>query len=75
MFVYPRRVGLVEEYISSLGAGSVGVVVWAGPTADWEDYKGVFDGWDVEIRGADDVGGRAWEVIAVARKKTIVTDV
>ncbi|KAF9732290.1 hypothetical protein PMIN06_006677 [Paraphaeosphaeria minitans] len=71
MFVYPRRVGLVEEYIREFGTGNARAVVWVGPTADWEDYKGVFWGWDVEVRGADEVGGRAWEVIAVAMKKPV----
>ena len=71
MFVYPRRVGLVEEYLRKYGGetGAVEVVVWIGPTSDWGDYKGCFAGWEVEARSADEVGGRAWEVVSVARRK------
>jgi hypothetical protein len=69
LFVYPRRVGLVDEYIAAYGDGDVETVVWIGPTADWEDYKGCFARtWTVEVRGADEIGGRAWELIAVATK-------
>ena len=31
-------------------------------------------GWDVGVWGADEVGGRAWEVVAVARKRGVVRD-
>jgi len=69
LFVYPRRVGLVDEYIAAYGDGTVERMVWIGPTADWEDYKGCFGrAWAVEVRSADEVGGRAWELIAVALK-------
>lgn len=72
MFVYPRRVGLVEEYIQlygrEQGGHKVREVVWIGPTCDWEDYKSCFEGWDVDVKSADLVGGRPWETIAVARK-------
>ncbi|KAK7180403.1 hypothetical protein DPSP01_001820 [Paraphaeosphaeria sporulosa] len=74
MFVYPRRVGLVEEYLHEYGARKLRVVVWVGPTADWEDYKGVFGGWEVDVQGADKVGGRAWEIVAVARKDTMASE-
>lgn len=72
MFVYPRRVGLVEEYMKEYGTkgtGSVEVMIWIGPTSDWEDYKGCFEDWEVESRSADEVGGRSWEIISVARRK------
>lgn len=72
MFVYPRRVGLVEEYLREYGTkdtGSVEVMIWIGPTSDWEDYKGCFRNWEVETRSADEVGGRSWEIISVARRK------
>lgn len=69
LFVYPRRVGLVEEYLATYGEGEVEKVVWIGPTADWEDYKGCFGRrWHAQVRSADEVGGRAWEVIAVGTK-------
>ena len=72
MFVYPRRVGLVEQYLSEYARrdGKVQTVLWIGPTADWEDYKGCFDEWDVDAKSADAVGGRPWEVIAIARTKS-----
>lgn len=75
MFVYPKRVGLVEEYLDVCGGGRVELILWAGPRADWEDYKGCFEGardgirWDLDTKSADDVGGRTWEFIAVARKR------
>jgi hypothetical protein len=68
LFVYPRRAGLVSEYLAEHGEGSVERVIWAGPKADWDDYKACFAGWHVEEQSADQVGGRAWELIAVANK-------
>lgn len=69
LFVYPRRVGLVEEYLAEHGDKTVDKVIWAGPNADWDDYKGCFLGcWEVHVHNADEVGGRAWELIAVAHK-------
>lgn len=71
LFVYPRRVGLVTEYIMSYGKKSVHTIIWIGPQADWNDYKDCFvDGWEVYIKSADKVGGKAWELIATARKAT-----
>lgn len=70
LFVYPRRVGLVSEYMAEYGHGSVQTIVWVGPQADWDDYKGCFTAsWDVRIQNADEVGGKAWETVAVAKKK------
>ncbi|KAJ4289858.1 hypothetical protein N0V90_011191 [Kalmusia sp. IMI 367209] len=75
LFVYPRRVGLVEEYVREVAGcvdgkeGQVKKIVWIGPTRDWEDYKGCFRGWDVEMKRLDEVGGRVWETIAVAWNK------
>jgi hypothetical protein len=69
LFVYPRRVGLVQEYMSEYGEGAVRKIVWAGPKADWDDYKGCFVGWDVDERSADEVGGRAWELVAIATRR------
>ncbi|KAF2464599.1 uncharacterized protein BDR25DRAFT_242112 [Lindgomyces ingoldianus] len=69
MFIYPRRVGLVEEYLEKFGNGVVKIVIWIGPRADWEDYKGCFAGaWELHVKCADQIGGRAWEVVAVATK-------
>ena len=68
LFVYPKRVALVSEYIAAFGRGNVRTIVWAGPQADWHDYKGCFTGWNVETTNADEVGGKAWELIATAKK-------
>ncbi|KAF2016762.1 hypothetical protein BU24DRAFT_392131 [Aaosphaeria arxii CBS 175.79] len=70
LFVYPRRIGLVQEYLALHGKShSLKMVVWMGPRADWEDYKGCFgDDWNVCIKAADEAGGRAWELIAIAKK-------
>jgi hypothetical protein len=69
LFVYPRRSGLVQQYMSEHGLGSVEKIIWAGPKADWEDYTACFGGWDVQEQSADEVGGRAWELIAVATRR------
>lgn len=71
MFVYPRRVGIIEEYLEEYGHQKVQVLVWVGPRSDWEDYKDIFGKeWKVHVKGADEVGGRAWEMIAIARRRT-----
>lgn len=69
LFVYPRRVGLVNEYIAAHGRDNVQTIIWIGPQADWDDYKGCFAaGWNVHTHGADEVGGKAWEMIATAKR-------
>ncbi|KAF2024018.1 hypothetical protein EK21DRAFT_104972 [Setomelanomma holmii] len=68
LFVYPRRVGLVMEYLDTHGEGALQTIVWVGPHADWSDYEHCFAGWKTQMTSADQVGGRAWELIAVARK-------
>ncbi|KAF2006157.1 hypothetical protein P154DRAFT_254425 [Amniculicola lignicola CBS 123094] len=70
MFIYPRRVGLLEEYIKMYG-GSVELVVWIGPKADWDDYQDCFQTstWDVGVQGCEESGGRLWELMAIARKR------
>ena len=72
LFVYPRRVGLVSEYVADFGRHAVQTIVWLGPHADWDDYKACFAaGWDVQTQGADEVGGKPWELIATARKASV----
>lgn len=72
LFVYPRRVGLVTEYLTSYGNQAVQKIIWIGPQADWDDYKGCFvDGWEVHTTGADIAGGKTWELIATARRSTL----
>lgn len=70
LFVYPRRVGLVKEYMAAYGEGSVERIIWAGPRADWDDYKTCFTGWHLHEQEAGAVGGHAWELIAVASKSS-----
>lgn len=69
LFVYPRRVGLLSEYLAEYGNASVEKVIWAGPKADWDDYKGCLVDWLVQEQSADEVGGKAWELIVVAKKR------
>jgi len=68
LFVYPRRIGLIPEYMAAYGQGAVERIIWAGPKADWDDYRACFADWTVQEQEADIVGGRAWELIAVADK-------
>lgn len=68
LFVYPRRVGLVEEYMAAYGQESVEMIIWAGPKADWDDYRPCFSGWHLREQDAGAVGGYPWEMIAVASK-------
>ncbi|EOA88672.1 uncharacterized protein SETTUDRAFT_76620, partial [Exserohilum turcica Et28A] len=68
LFVYPRRVGLVQEYMAAYGERSVKRIVWAGPKADWDDYRACFAGWHVQEQEAHEVGGHAWELIVVANR-------
>lgn len=67
--MYPRRVGLVNEYLAQYARGSVRQLIWIGPRADWEDYESCFGDWDTTVQGADEVGGRAWELVVVATKR------
>lgn len=69
LFVYPRRVALLSEYMTAYGCDSVQTIVWAGPQADWEEYMPCFTvGWNMQIQSAQEVGGKPWELIAIARK-------
>ncbi|KAF2746741.1 hypothetical protein M011DRAFT_403987 [Sporormia fimetaria CBS 119925] len=76
MFVYPKRVGLITDYISRHGAGNLKAIIWMGPRADWEDYRVCFAtrtqalSWSVDAKSADQAGGAAWEMVAVATKLT-----
>jgi hypothetical protein len=75
IFVYPKRIGLLHEYIQAYGADNVKQIIWIGPRADWEDYRGCFQesndalSWNVKTLTADEVGGTPWEVIAIAQKE------
>ncbi|KAF2280464.1 uncharacterized protein EI97DRAFT_430182 [Westerdykella ornata] len=77
LFVYPKRVGLVGEYVKAYGMGLVQKIIWAGPKLDWDDYRPVFLDksagmiWRVETRSADEIGGHAWEMLAIATKLRI----
>jgi hypothetical protein len=65
LFVYPRRAGLISEYLDSYGKHKVQQIIWIGPQADWDDYSGCFSGWDVRLQSADEVGGRTWDMVAI----------
>jgi len=70
LFVYPRRVGLVQEYLAAFEDRNVDKIIWAGPHADWHDFKGCFTArWHAALYNAGEVGGRAWELIAVLSKQ------
>jgi hypothetical protein len=75
LFVYPKRAGLVEEYISTYGKGNVKQIIWIGPKADWADYEACFaasagnTSWNVKTQSADEIGGTSWEMITIARKE------
>ena len=72
LFVYPRRVALVSEYMTAYGRDSVQTIVWAGPQADWDDYNPCFAvGWHVQVQSAQDVGGKPWELIAIAQRVSV----
>jgi len=69
LFVYPRRVAIIDEYLEAHGQGHMRTVIWVGPRADWDDYKSCFnEEWQVDVRSADETGGRPWELIAIANK-------
>ncbi|KAJ8076408.1 hypothetical protein PM082_000831 [Marasmius tenuissimus] len=73
LFVYPKRVGLIEEYLNAHKTDGVQTVVWNGPRRDWEEFSTAFatspsediELWDEERIEA--AGGRAWECIAIVR--------
>lgn len=75
LFVYPKQVGLVREYMAAYAAaGSVATVVYVGPRMDWDDFRGAFEPFarDVEVwseERMEEVGGRAWECVAVIRPR------
>lgn len=53
LFVYPRSEGLVRRYAEARASGSDGgggggarLVVWLGPAADWEGFRGALEGGD-----------------------------
>lgn len=72
LFVYPRRVGLVREYLAEFEDGKVDRIVWAGPHADWHDFEDCFPStWKIALHNAGEVGGRAWELIAVISKQHV----
>lgn len=74
LFVYPRRVNLVREYMDAYGQNSVQHIIWVGPQADWGEYETCFAHWDVHMQGADEAGGRPWDLIAVATRPDVAQD-
>ncbi|KAF2858267.1 hypothetical protein K470DRAFT_259945 [Piedraia hortae CBS 480.64] len=41
LFVYPRHVQLVKDYLGICKSGALEQVVWLGPTSDWVDFERV----------------------------------
>lgn len=68
LFVYPRRVNLVREYMDEYGQGRVRHIIWIGPQADWIEYETCFSQWHVRKQSADEVGGREWDTIVIATR-------
>lgn len=68
LFVYPRRVNLVREYMDAYGQSRVRYIIWIGPQADWGEYENCFAQWDVRKKSGDDVGGRPWDMIVTATR-------
>ncbi|TDZ27834.1 hypothetical protein C8035_v008608 [Colletotrichum spinosum] len=77
VFVYPKQVALVREYMrlfqEQREEEGVEVVVYVGPRMDWHEFGGALEGeWrEVEVwseEKMEEVGGRAWEVVAVVRR-------
>ncbi|KAL4787509.1 hypothetical protein BJX76DRAFT_318770 [Aspergillus varians] len=71
MFVYPREPKLVTKYIETHGdrPGSVEMILWLGPRADWVDYEACFrDSVFSQLSFPDDVGLAPYEMLVVARR-------
>lgn len=72
LFVYPREPGLVNRYLAAR-PGSLRIVLWLGPRADWEVFGGCFqrlDGFrDVNIIEADNSGVAEFEMIAFVQRR------
>ncbi|GKT44521.1 uncharacterized protein ColSpa_04702 [Colletotrichum spaethianum] len=73
MFVYPKQVSLVREYMAAFSReGSAETVMYIGPRMDWGDFRGAFEGFarEIEVWGEERMeaaGGRAWECVAIVR--------
>ncbi|PYI01436.1 hypothetical protein BO78DRAFT_401269 [Aspergillus sclerotiicarbonarius CBS 121057] len=71
MFVYPREPKLVTKYIETHGHGSVQLIVWLGPRADWADYEPCFRDSSFSVcLPDDDVGLMGYEMLAIMRRRT-----
>lgn len=76
LFVYPKQVALVRAYmattLSGVNAGGPDTVVYVGPRMDWDEFRGAFEGLgEIELWSGErmeEVGGRAWECVAVLRR-------
>ncbi|KAK1232314.1 hypothetical protein PQX77_004565 [Marasmius sp. AFHP31] len=73
LFVYPKRVGLIEEYLNAHRTNGLQTVMWIGPRRDWDEFNTAFATYpsvDMELWDEDRIeaaGGRAWECIATIR--------
>ncbi|KAL4871290.1 hypothetical protein BDV12DRAFT_164551 [Aspergillus spectabilis] len=65
MFVYPREPRIVIKYIEMYD-GEVEIILWLGPRADWADFEGCFEGFEVGF--PEGVGMTDFEMLAVVRR-------
>ncbi|KAH7412109.1 hypothetical protein DE146DRAFT_642247 [Phaeosphaeria sp. MPI-PUGE-AT-0046c] len=72
LFVYPRRINLVREYMDAYGQSRVRHIIWIGPQADWDEYEPCFAQWHVRMQTADEVGGRPWDTIVMATRPGVI---
>lgn len=73
IFVYPRQASLLQDYIVKYGNGTVMMIVWLGPRADFAEHGEVLDqlgsAWTAEIVG--DCGLSSYEMLVVWRKHAV----
>jgi hypothetical protein len=71
LFVYPRQPALVSAYMRSFERGRVGMAIWLGARADWDDFADCFTaiGFDLEIQQHQECGLVEYEMMVVARKR------
>ncbi|RAK96836.1 uncharacterized protein BO80DRAFT_216936 [Aspergillus ibericus CBS 121593] len=71
MFVYPREPKLVTKYLETYGNGSVQLIVWLGPRADWADYEPCFHNSSFSVYlPEDDIGLMGYEMLAIMKRRT-----
>jgi hypothetical protein len=70
LFVYPRTPSLVTSYLNTYINALVEVIIWIGPTADWEDYHPIFsDSRLCSCSKVDDSGLASYETLVVITRR------